>query len=790
MDTHFAMNFVSRHSIQRFLLGSGVLISVCLFGVSSVYAQQDAVYSQYMFNETVVNPAAAGIDGGVRAVLLYKKQWTSMPGSPNGTSFSLDGPLSNKTLEDRLGVGIHFVADRFGPNKNTGVFGSASYRFKFLKHKLALGFRGGVKTYSINWGAIEYASGYKAGGDYKNNTTVPTIGFGARYFTKNFHFGFVLDNLSEPSVALQRIGSSPYGSLYRTLLVSLGKDFRVNDKLSVETSLLVKQGHKYTPGDLRLNANLVFFRKYWLGFGFTEAGANALVGVYIVKNLMLGYASNGAVSATRGAVGRSHEVILAYDLKRKDPEIKLHLVTEDSAVVMIARRAGEGYFYFDELPDQSTYLFMMTSDDPELLKNTKEVEVRYKNTEGEEVVIMVTKENDEFFRYTFLPPLEEEKLYAINMEGDTVGVAKKNAEGYFVFEYLPNDQNLIFIQSDEIGDADMVLTVLINDKIIKLKKGEDKYFRFEVLPPEVVTLYLLGVNGDTLGSGKLNADGFFVFETLPVDQSYIFFLDARDVDLIDEVQIIQLDKKGNKKVLTLAKGDDKFFRFEYLKHEESRIYLISENGDTLMSTGRNADGFFVFEKLPIDQNYLFMLDGEEVALIDDILILTKDEKGKDKIITAGKEKGNLFRYESLPASSLSIPGLLEEDEVAFIMNTRDQRILRTTYESLKFNTGEAIIRLESYPYMEALSKMLIINSDWRIILSGFTDDVGSDHYNLLLSKQRAETVKRALVKRKVPAKQVRVKFYGESHPIAPNKTEDGRQKNRRVEMRIVQVKKD
>ncbi|MBL4658442.1 MAG: OmpA family protein, partial [Flavobacteriales bacterium] len=57
-------------------------------------------------------------------------------------------------------------------------------------------------------------------------------------------------------------------------------------------------------------------------------------------------------------------------------------------------------------------------------------------------------------------------------------------------------------------------------------------------------------------------------------------------------------------------------------------------------------------------------------------------------------------------------------------------------------------------------------------------------------KQRAETVKRALVKREVPPKQVRVKFYGESHPLESNDTEEGRQKNRRVEMRIVKVRSD
>jgi len=767
-----------------------------LFGVCALFfglllsasAQQDAIYNQHMFNQAVVNPATVGLEKKVSAVLLYKRQWLSMPGAPRGQSFSLDGPLSNGSLKDKLGVGIHFVGDQFGPNKNTGFFGSVSYKLKLGKSTLALGVRGGIKGYTINWGQIEYASGYRAGADYRSVTSVPTVGIGAYYYMKRFHLGLIIDNTAEPELLLQKIGTNPYGSLYRTVMINPGYDFRINDKLDIETSLLIKQGPRYSPGDFRLNANFMFVKKYWIGAGLTEAGANALIGARIGKNFMVGISFNS--SGVESPIGSSHEFIVGYDVKRKESEVKLHLVADDGSVIMIAEQEKENQFSFKELPDQTTYLFKLESDDPELLEQTKEVQVKYINSKGEEVVITVTKDKDKFFRYTFLPPLEEEKLFAINTDGDTVGVATKNPEGYFVFEYLPNDQNLVFIQSDDIEDVDMVMTVLINDKKVELTQGDDKYFRFKELPPEVVILYLIGENGDTLARGGLNDDGFFVFETLPIDQNYLFYLDARDLDLIDEVQIIQMDQKGRDAVITLTKSEDKFFRYQHLEHRESRLYLIGDNGDTLMSTLRNMDGFFVFEQLPIDQNFIFMLDGEEAELIEDILILTKDKKGRDKVITASKDRDNLFRYEPLPSNSVAIPGLLEEDELAFIMNTRDSRILRTTYESLKFNTGEAIIRLESYPYLEALSKMMILNSDWRIILSGFTDDVGADNYNLLLSKQRAETVKRALIKRGVPASQIRVKFFGESHPIANNKKEKGRQKNRRVEMRIVKVKMD
>jgi type IX secretion system PorP/SprF family membrane protein len=742
-----------------------------------------------MFNNVVVNPATAGLEDRASAVLLAKRQWENMPGAPMSQSFSMDGPLKSKALKDRVGIGLHFLGDQFGPNRNTGVFGSVAYKLDLGKNKLALGLRGGIKSYAINWTQIEYASGRKGWVDYNHNTVSATMGLGARFYTENFYAGMVVNNLTRPSINLQKEGVGQYGALYQTFTLSAGRDFSLNDKLGLETSMLMKFG-KYPVGDFRLNINFLYLRKYWIGLGITEAGGNMLLGAKIGESVMVGLAFNGSPPDVSSSLGTSQELIVGYYMPSKKKGVKLHLVDENGSVLMVAENGKDGVFHFDELPDQPTYLFKLESDDADLLSMTRAVEVRYKSASGEEKVITVSKERDQFFRYVPLPLAVIEELYALNADGDTVGVALKNDEGHFVFEYLPNDPGLVFFPSDAIEDTDLLLTVLINDKKTTLTKGDDQYFRFEELPAEVVTLYLIGPNGDTLGSGILNKDGFFVFEKLPIDQSYIFLLEARDLDLIDEVQILQIDKNGKKAIKTLAKGDDKLFRYQYLDQKQTRLYLIDDKGDTLMSTLRNSDGFFVFQELPLDQNILFMLDGEEVGMIDDILVLNKDREGRETLITAVKQNDEVFRYESLPSDAASVPGMLEEDEVAFIMNSRDERILRTTYESLKFNTGEAIIALDSYAYLEALSKMLILNTDWRIVLSGFTDDVGTDHYNLLLSKQRAETVKRALVKREVPSKQVRVKFYGESHPIAPNDTEEGRQKNRRVEMRVVKVKKD
>jgi len=83
------------------------------------------------------------------------------------------------------------------------------------------------------------------------------------------------------------------------------------------------------------------------------------------------------------------------------------------------------------------------------------------------------------------------------------------------------------------------------------------------------------------------------------------------------------------------------------------------------------------------------------------------------------------------------------------------------------------------------SYSLVSKKDWKIRLSGHTDNIGTPEYNLKLSKDRANAVTFYLLSKGVRKDQVITEYYGDTKPIAPNDTEEGRQKNRRVEMKFV-----
>lgn len=115
----------------------------------------------------------------------------------------------------------------------------------------------------------------------------------------------------------------------------------------------------------------------------------------------------------------------------------------------------------------------------------------------------------------------------------------------------------------------------------------------------------------------------------------------------------------------------------------------------------------------------------------------------------------------------------------------EQEIINTAFENLEFESGKDVIRNSSFPSLVELAELLKKKPEWKLRIAGHTDNVGSERNNLVLSKKRAEAVKNFLTDNGVNPENIIVEYYGETQPIADNETQEGRQKNRRVEMTIV-----
>ena len=128
------MNKFTTHSLMK----SALIALVSLFTLSG-FAQQDPIFSQYMFNPFVVNPAYAGSRDAVSTVLLYRTQWVGMNGAPTTGSLSMHAPVK----ATKMAWGVNVMSDQIGPTTTTFVQGTYAYRLRLLGGKLSMAVRGG-----------------------------------------------------------------------------------------------------------------------------------------------------------------------------------------------------------------------------------------------------------------------------------------------------------------------------------------------------------------------------------------------------------------------------------------------------------------------------------------------------------------------------------------------------------------------------------------------------------------------------------------------------------------------
>lgn len=126
---------------------------------------------------------------------------------------------------------------------------------------------------------------------------------------------------------------------------------------------------------------------------------------------------------------------------------------------------------------------------------------------------------------------------------------------------------------------------------------------------------------------------------------------------------------------------------------------------------------------------------------------------------------------------------VNKPDVKVIVTEADKKIVNEAIRNLEFDFGKATIRPKSFPSLDRVADLLV-SKNFSLKLAGHTDNVGSDDANMKLSKDRAESVKNYLVSKGANPSRIEATGYGETQPIASNKTAAGRQKNRRVEFTL------
>ena len=147
-----------------------------------------------------------------------------------------------------------------------------------------------------------------------------------------------------------------------------------------------------------------------------------------------------------------------------------------------------------------------------------------------------------------------------------------------------------------------------------------------------------------------------------------------------------------------------------------------------------------------------------------------------------------FSKRMLPDGvELNIPALGVENKLIGFIEDKQRPVDATTwfsFDRLTFETGKATLKPESQEQLKNVAEIMKAYPNVKIKLGGYTDNVGDPQANLALSQQRADAVMAELVVLGVDPVRMQAKGYGEQHPVADNSTEEGRAKNRRIDINV------
>jgi Bacteroidetes-specific putative membrane protein len=162
----------------------GLLSLVCVSHFTAV-AQQYPVFTQYYFNELVINPAYAGAHVELSLTAAYRNQWVNFPGAPKTTSISGHSSLYN----GKMGVGMLVNNDQIGSYSNKNVYGYYAYKIRFQKGTLSMGLSAGFNSFNVDFSDLDLLNPDDPS-FAPLKTLKPNFGSGLYYHRRNFFVGF------------------------------------------------------------------------------------------------------------------------------------------------------------------------------------------------------------------------------------------------------------------------------------------------------------------------------------------------------------------------------------------------------------------------------------------------------------------------------------------------------------------------------------------------------------------------------------------------------------------------
>lgn len=310
-----------------------ILLSLLFLLSFFAKAQQDAQYSQYMFNGIYINPAYAGYKEELNMHSFYRNQWVGIKGSPKSMSLAVDASLN----EANVGLAFQLASDRLGAQNTVSFYGNYAYRVRLGNSedtRLAFGIGGGLIQHSIDGNKLSaidlndasIPAGYKT-------SLLPDARVGMFFSSEKWYAGVSADNLLAQYMVKQSNDEVYYPTPKAHYHLTAGLLLPINETLQLKPSFLLKDD-RGGPSSLDVSAFFLVADKIWLGGSYRTAvklydksylqkdlvQKNSIVAMtefFVSPQVRFGYAFDYSLTNISGYTGGSHEISVGFYINRK-----------------------------------------------------------------------------------------------------------------------------------------------------------------------------------------------------------------------------------------------------------------------------------------------------------------------------------------------------------------------------------------------------------------------------------------------------------------------------------------
>lgn len=310
----------------------------CLLLVPVAQAQQDPMFTKYIFNSLTFNPAYAGSRDVLSGCAIYRQQWAGLEGAPVTQSVTVHSPLSNK----RAAAGLSVVNDKAGATGTTTINASFAYRVPLGDDlKLAAGLQAGAGNWRGDWTKLTLEHAADVAFQQNLNRWLPNFGAGLYLYAPRFYAGFGVPSILEYDLRKTGAnGDAIFSKNYRHYYTTVGAAFPLgSESVVLRPSALLKttgflSGFRSdaafrnigSPTELDVDVSLFFFETFWVGAAFRSAlelrnsstdSADFWVAWHLRNGLRIGAAYDLPLSPIRQTTSGSFELMLGYDFQVK-----------------------------------------------------------------------------------------------------------------------------------------------------------------------------------------------------------------------------------------------------------------------------------------------------------------------------------------------------------------------------------------------------------------------------------------------------------------------------------------